>query len=76
MIHLPALMVGISGTRDALRHNRTARGIGNNLWLLPPLDLLDANLPFDELVYVGHHDGSLDIHEGERWYRVARVASG
>lgn len=46
-MQLPTLVVGIGRTRNALRHDSAARGVGDDLWLLSPLNLLYANLSFD-----------------------------
>ena len=49
--------------RDALRHRRGSWCLPNRLMVLPVLNLLDAHLAFNQLVYVGHHHGALDVHE-------------
>ena len=62
------------GTWYALGQDSAARADGR-LCLLPPLDLLDADFAFDELVYVRHHDWPLDIHEREARYGIAEGRS-
>lgn len=65
-----ALVVGICRTGYRLWHNRAARSVGYDFRLFPPLDLLDSNLAFDQLVDVCHNCRRLDIHQRERWYWV------
>lgn len=40
------------------------------LKILPPFDLVYPDFAFDELVNISDYNGSLDIHQSERGYRI------
>lgn len=57
---------------DALWH--APRRVLDNVRVLAVLDLLHADLAFDQLVHVRDHDGALDVHQREGGRRVALSA--
>jgi hypothetical protein len=54
-----------------LRHDSAPGCLFHGLDLFPVPDLLDADFTFNELVDISDDDGSLNIHQRERWNWVA-----
>jgi hypothetical protein len=60
---------------DTLWHDGTPGCLFHGLNLFPVLDLLDADFAFNQLVDISDDDGSLNIHQRERWNWVTEIVA-